>query len=163
MAIRGPVRILLCDQGSNFVGAKNEFRKAFKEMDQQRVTDYLLNRQCDFKFNAPLASHTGGVWERQIRTVRSVLNATVALCPGRLDDSSLRTVLYECMYIVNTRPIVVSPDDPENTPLTPNHVINEVPLRWWRETLFPGSPWSRRHEIGGRGHARSRHMRQFGM
>ena len=31
-------------------------------------------------FNAPSASHTGGVWERQIRTVRSVLNVTLSLC-----------------------------------------------------------------------------------
>ena len=38
----------------------------------------------------------------------------------------------------------------------------EVPLRRWRETLFPGLPWSRRHEIRGRGYARSRHLRQFG-
>ncbi|WAR20844.1 hypothetical protein MAR_014818 [Mya arenaria] len=33
----------------------------------------------------------GGVWERQIRTIRNVLNSVLLLCPGRLDDASLRT------------------------------------------------------------------------
>ena len=33
----------------------------------------MVDGYCDFKFNVPSASHLGGVWERQIRTVGSVL------------------------------------------------------------------------------------------
>lgn len=39
---RGPVRQLRCDQGTNFVGARNELRAALKEMDQERIHEYLL-------------------------------------------------------------------------------------------------------------------------
>jgi len=47
-------------------------------MDQNKVKTELLKMNCDwmeFNFNAPAASHMGGVWERQIKTVRSVLSA----------------------------------------------------------------------------------------
>ena len=95
ISLRGAVRQLHCDQGSNFVGARNEFKEALKQCDTKVLEIFLSERQCEFVFNAPSASHAGGVWERQIRTVRNVLNATFAQCPGRLDDASLRTLLYE--------------------------------------------------------------------
>jgi len=53
------------------------------EMDVERVKAFLSEEHCDFIKNAPDASHAGGVWDRQIRTVRSVLNVTLALYPGR--------------------------------------------------------------------------------
>ncbi len=89
VAIRGTVQQIRSDQGSNFMGAKNELKDALKEMDVERLTTFLSEKQCDFIMNAPHASHAGGMWERQIRTIRSVLNATFALHPGRLNDSSL--------------------------------------------------------------------------
>lgn len=125
ISLRGAVRKLQCDHGTNFVGAKNEFAKSLKEIDTNALEIFLTERQCEFVFNAPSASHAGGVWERQIRTVRNVLNATLALCPGRLDDASLRTLFYEAMAIVNSRPLTVDGiNDPNSLePLTPNHLI----------------------------------------
>lgn len=107
IAIRGAVRQIRCDQGSNFIGAKDEFAKAIKEIDTNRLVTFLAEKQCDFVFNASHSSHTGGVWERQIRTVRSVLHSTLSLSSGRLDDSSLRTFFYEAMAIVNNRPLTI--------------------------------------------------------
>ena len=46
-------------------------------MDHAIVPKELAKTKCDwieFKMNEPNASHTGGVWERQIRNVRSVLS-----------------------------------------------------------------------------------------
>ena len=68
-----------CDQGTNFVGAKNELRVALQELDVERLANFLVEKQCDFVFNTPHASHAGGVWERQIRTVKNVLNSTLSL------------------------------------------------------------------------------------
>lgn len=125
ISLRGAVRQLHCDQGSNFIGARNEFKEALKQCDIKLLEIFLTERQCEFVFNAPTASHAGGVWERQIRTVRNVLNATFAQYPGRLDDPSLRTLLYEAMAIVNSRPLTVDGiNDPQALePLTPNHLI----------------------------------------
>ena len=75
---RAPVRQLRSDQGTNFVGARNELEAALAKMHHDVIQKELLKDNCDwisFKMNVPHASHMGGVWERQIRTVRSVLEA----------------------------------------------------------------------------------------
>ena len=72
---------------------KNELDSSMTEVQTGRIASYLLERQCAFIFNVPCSSHVGGVWERQIKTIKNVLNSTLAMCPGRMDDSSLRTLL----------------------------------------------------------------------
>ena len=71
---------LRSDQGANFIGTESELKKAVEEIDQSKVRHFLEGKGCDFpttKMNSPSASHAGGVWERQIRSVRRVLNALV--------------------------------------------------------------------------------------
>ena len=72
--------------------------------------------------NVPHASHIGGVWERQIRTARSVLASLLVNQGTQLDDESLRTLMVETEAIVNSRPLTV---DLHNSlePLTPNHLL----------------------------------------
>ncbi|GAA6104108.1 uncharacterized protein LOC101885868, partial [Tachysurus ichikawai] len=125
ISLRGAVRPLRCDCGTNFMGANNELREALKECDVKVLERFLVENQCEFVFNPPSASHVSGVWERQIRTVHNVLNATLPQCPGRLDDSSLRTLFYEAMAIINSRPLTIDGlNDPKSLePLTPNHLI----------------------------------------
>ena len=60
---RGPVRQIRSDQGTNFVGAKNELQKALSELDHVQIRQELLKRNCDwvdYKMNVPHASHMGG-------------------------------------------------------------------------------------------------------
>ena len=45
---RGPVRQLRCDQGTNFVGARNELREALKEMDQDRIHEYMVQNGTEW-------------------------------------------------------------------------------------------------------------------
>ena len=76
----------------------------------------------------------GGVWERQIRTIRSVLNSITHTYKGRIDTATLRTFLYEAMAVVNSRPLSVENiNDPDLLPITPNHLLtmkSEVVLTW---------------------------------
>ena len=72
----GPAQQLRSNQGTNFAGAKNELEAAVCEMNQDKIRRELLKSGCDWfswKMNAPHSSHMGGVCERQIHTVRSVL------------------------------------------------------------------------------------------
>ena len=72
----GKVRQLRSDQGSNFMGARNELKKALAELNNDVVNNFLLSQGCgwiEFKENVPHASHMSGVWEQSIRTVRQVL------------------------------------------------------------------------------------------
>ena len=71
------VGMLRCDQGTNFIGAQNELSDSLSVLDEDKLSQYLCEQGCDyikFLFNPPAASHSGGVWERQIRTVRNVLS-----------------------------------------------------------------------------------------
>ena len=125
---RGPIRQLRADQGSNFIGARRELREALSEMDQDKIKSNLLKMNCDwieFKFNAPSASHMGGVWERQIRTVRSVLSALLKKNGSQLNDEALRTFMCKAEAVINSRPLTT---DNTTSPvsleaLTPNHLL----------------------------------------
>lgn len=139
IAIRGSIRTIQCDRGTNFIGAHNEWNAAKRNMtkkDKDTVISEMLRLQCEFKFNPPAASHMGGVWERQVRTVRNVLSGLMVKHGSRLSTSSLRTLLYEVMAIVNGRPLTVEsldcPDGP--LPLTPNHLLTMKP------TVIPPPP-----------------------
>ncbi|XP_053363240.1 uncharacterized protein LOC128533064 [Clarias gariepinus] len=148
IAIRGNVRQLRCDKGTNFVGAQREFANLMKDMDQERIKAF----GCEFLMNPPSASHMGGVWERQIRTIRSVLSAVLDQSAKRLDPTSLRTFLYEVMAIINSRPLSAEhlndPTGPE--PLTPNHIltmkstiVQPPPGQFLKEDLFLQRRWRR--------------------
>lgn len=95
---------------------------------QDKVQEFLVSKECDrieFQTNVPTASHMGGVWERQIRTVRNVLDALLDDHGTQLDEESLRTFMCEAESIVNSRPLttdsLTSADGAE--PLTPNHLL----------------------------------------
>ena len=155
ISIRGPVRQLRCDRGTNFVGAKHELRDALTELDEGQLQRYLSKEGCDyipFKMNVPSASHMGGSWERQIRTVRNVLASIMDNCSLQLDDESLRTFMCEAMAIINSRPLTVDNlNDPNSLePLTPNHLITmkssiilPPPGNFQREDLYTRKRWRR--------------------
>ena len=59
------------------------------------------------KKEPPESSHKGGVWERQIRSAKNVLNNLLRKHPARLNDEALNTFLAEVESIVNSRPLTV--------------------------------------------------------
>ena len=125
---RGPVRQLRSNNNTNFVGACRELKEPLKEMVESCIKEELLKSQCDwikFKMNIPATSHMGGVWERQIRTVCSILSSLLSNNGTQLDDESLRTLLCEVEAIVNSRPLTTNHlSDPDlSEPLTPNHLL----------------------------------------
>ena len=67
----------------------------------------------------------GGIWERQICTVHSVLSAILQKNSAQLDDESLRTYLCQCEAVINNRPLTVTNlNDPSLLePLTPSHLL----------------------------------------
>jgi hypothetical protein len=124
-------------------------------MDPDQVHRFLLKENCDyieFKMNVPSSSHMGGVWERQIRTVRSVLASLMSDSGSHLDDESLRTFMHEAAAIVNGRPLTVDnlKDPTSLSPLTPNHlltmksqVILPPPGEFQRADLYSKKRWRR--------------------
>ena len=104
---RGKVCELCSDQGTNFVGARNELTDALQELNRDHVKGFLLTKECDwidFNLNIPAAFHMGGSWERLIRTVRSVLSVLLQEHGSQLDDEALRTLMTEAENVINSHP-----------------------------------------------------------
>ena len=97
------------------------------ELDQEKIGAFLSEQGCDWikwEWNTPTASHMGGVWERQIRTIRSILTSLVKSSPRVLDEETLRTFLAEAEAIVNSRPLTLENlHDPDSSPLSPNQIL----------------------------------------
>ena len=111
-AIRGPVAKIRCDHGTNFVGGKSQLEDALLEMDQTRIQKFTAEQGCEWMFNPPHASHFGGVWERQIGTVRRVLDAMLLkIGRSQLTHELLVTSMAEVAGIVNSRPTAAIPSD----------------------------------------------------
>ncbi|XP_060079797.1 uncharacterized protein LOC132559197 [Ylistrum balloti] len=68
IAIRGPVKHIRSDKGSNFVGAVKELNLNVIDVEDKAVKDFLSEESITWTFNPPYASHMGGSWERLIGT-----------------------------------------------------------------------------------------------
>ena len=69
IARRGNVRMIQSDNGSNFLGAENTLKRAFPEMDNKKISQFLQHKHADWikwQRNTPAASQIGGAWEQQI-------------------------------------------------------------------------------------------------
>ena len=148
---RGPVTSLKSDNGTNFVGADNEFRKAYNEMDHTKISNSLLEEQCDWirwEKNIPKGSHTGGIWERQIRSVRSVLTSLLHEHSAILTHEAFHTLLTQAELIVNSRPLTSETNDPNSPALSPiqiltlkSKVVLPPPGEFQREDLYCRKRW----------------------
>jgi hypothetical protein len=119
---RGAVQEIWSDNGTNFVGAEKEIRDAIDDWNSGVIEEALKQREITWRFQTPLASHMSGVWERMIGLVKKHLKA---LCGTRsLDEHRVRTLFSEVEYVVNSRPLTMSSDDPKDLEaLTPNHFL----------------------------------------
>ena len=97
---RGRPELVRSDNGTNFVGGEREIREAIQLWNQDVIAEHMRQKEITWIFNPPAASHMGGLWERQIRTVRKVLNS-IMQNTHTLDDESLNTLFCEVEAIVN--------------------------------------------------------------
>ncbi|XP_071834278.1 uncharacterized protein [Apostichopus japonicus] len=119
---RGTPAKILSDNGSNFKGGERELREAVQSLNNARTENFLLNKEIEWQFNPPAASHMGGIWERIIRSVRRILKALVK--EQLINQEVLTTLLTEVEAILNARPLTqISLDPRDNQPLTPNHLL----------------------------------------
>ncbi len=114
IAIRGPVKQIRSDRGTNFIGACRELDIP-SNLDETKVIRFLAEQGCSWIFNPPHASHMGGVWERMIGITRKILDSMLQLGPSRITHEVLTTFMAEATAIINSRPLVpvsMNPEDP---------------------------------------------------
>ncbi|XP_064650125.1 uncharacterized protein LOC135501515 [Lineus longissimus] len=124
MARRGAPKVIRSDNGTNLVGAKRELQDSIKCWNNDRIATWLLQKGVTWEFNPPAASHFGGAWERQIRTIRKILFSLLQEQVIKVDDEGLTTLFCEVENIINSRPLTQTSEDPSDLrPLTPNTLL----------------------------------------
>ena len=119
-ARRGTPSVLWSDNGTNFVASDKELLQNVRKWNQQVLTESLVKKVIQWKFNPPSAPHHGGVWERLVRSFKHVFYAVIG--NRRLTDEILATTFCLVEQSLNARPLVpASAVATDLDALTPNH------------------------------------------
>ena len=115
LSIRGhSTRTIHSDNGTNFVGARQELVRGVQRLNQQKIINELSPQGIKWVHAPPLASHQGGIYEAVIRLVRKTMASLMAERHLRtLTDEGLVTLLKEVEYILNCRPLTPVSTDPD--------------------------------------------------
>lgn len=136
-ARRGTPHELYSDRGTNFKGGERELSEAFAAM-QPNLQSQLAKQKIQFKFNPPGAPHFGGLWEREIRSLKSALNVTLGA--QHVTEEVLSTVLTEIEGMLNSKPLgYVSSDVADVDPITPNSLLLGRPDPDLPQIVYPES------------------------
>ena len=135
-------------------------------MDQEQIRQHLLKSGTDWanwQKNPPGASQMGGIWDCQIRSARTILEALLKTHGSILNEENLRTLITEIEAIINSRPLTVEKLSDANSemPLSPSQPLTMntgviLPLsgtfskpdiysrrRWRRVQHIAGELWTR--------------------
>lgn len=100
------------------------------------LSEKLASQQIKFNFNPPNALHFGGSWEREVRSIKSALCATLGA--QTVTEEVLRTVLVEVEGILNSRALgYVSADVADPDPITPNTLLVGWPDSALPQVVYP--------------------------
>lgn len=121
VARRGRPSRIYSDQGTNFKGTDNLFRK----IQWSKVTDYCDVNRISWKFNPPSSPWWGGWWERLVGLTKQLLRRV--LRRSTLTYTEMETVLCDCESVLNSRPLsFISEGLSEPVPITPSMFIQDV-------------------------------------
>lgn len=121
-ARRGTPSYIYSDNGTNFRGACRELKEAIRELNDEKLQSFVINKRISWRFNPPDAPHMGGAWKRLIRSVKTALK--IILKDQVVSEEVLYTIFTEIEHSVNSRPLTHVPIDPRDPEaLTPNHFL----------------------------------------
>lgn len=122
-AIRGEVKIIHSDCGTNFIGSVKDLNINIISVEDRPIKQYLNEKGINWIFSTPHSSHMGGIWERMIGVVSRILD-TILLDVKQLTHVMLSTLFAEVSSIINARPLLPISYDPEVPfPLTPATIL----------------------------------------
>ncbi|XP_039288574.1 uncharacterized protein LOC120352394 [Nilaparvata lugens] len=136
-SIRGMPNTIYSDNGTAFTGASGELQELYNFLDDSR-NQHLLQKSAaswriQWNFIPPRAPHFGGLWERSIRSFKSIFK--IVTLKQVLNFEELHTLSAQIGAILNSRPITPLSEDPHDLAyLSPGHFligrpINALPMK----------------------------------
>ena len=156
--IRDRPSVIISDNGLNFVRGDSDLKELWKLIKD----DPSLRKkypEITWQFNTPAAPHTGGIFERLIRSAKKTFYAIAK--QKDLTDEDLYTAFCIVQGTLNSRPLTTVSSDPKDLePITPasflnpwadglQHDLAPVPedyyyqARWHRLQRIMDNYWSR--------------------
>lgn len=125
-ARRGMSKKIYSDNGTNFVGAKNELSELYSLLNNnehnQKIKQKLANENIVWNFSPPRTPHFGGIWEAAVRSLKTHLRRTVGETLFTYEE--LYTYMCEVEALLNSRPLTPMTNDPNDIRvLTPGHFL----------------------------------------
>ncbi|XP_050297248.1 uncharacterized protein LOC126736761 [Anthonomus grandis grandis] len=123
---RGNPSIIYTDNGTNFLGAKNQLKELYDFFNKSSVTNeiknYLSQNETHWKFIPPKVPHWGGLWEAAVKSTKYHLYRLVGNMQLTYEEFS--TILTQIEAILNSRPLCPLSNDPSDFQyLTPSHFL----------------------------------------
>ena len=102
LSIRGhSTRTIHSDNGTNFVGARQELVRGVQRLNQQKIINELSPQSIKWVHAPPLASHQGGIYEAVIRLVQKTIASLMAERHLRIltDEGVSAQSFFTCSYL----------------------------------------------------------------
>jgi len=114
LAIRGPVKQIRSDRGTNFIGACKDLQIP-SNVDEKAVKQFLSDHGCIWTFNPPHSSHMAGAWKSMISIARRILDSMLLqITSSKRTHEVLSNFMAEVTAIINNRPLIPVSTDPTN-------------------------------------------------
>ncbi|XP_072388594.1 uncharacterized protein [Diabrotica undecimpunctata] len=143
---RGNPQIIYSDNGTNFIGARNQLRDLSlflkSKENNHEIQNFLSSTEITWKLIPPRSPHWGGLWEAAVKSAK--FHLTKLLGNTCLTFEELSTLLVQIEAILNSRPLYPLSNDPNDLlPLTPGHFLIGAPLISYPERDLSRTPTNR--------------------
>ncbi|XP_076300572.1 uncharacterized protein LOC143218889 [Lasioglossum baleicum] len=123
---RGRCQAIYSDNGTNFVGSRNELKELgillSSRQHHDRILEVLAQEGIEWHFIPPRAPHFGGLWERGVRSIKTHMKRVIG--EQKLTFEEMYTMLTQIEPCLNSRPLHPLSSDPSDlNPLTPGHFL----------------------------------------
>ncbi|XP_055907182.1 uncharacterized protein LOC129942336 [Eupeodes corollae] len=123
---RGLCQDLYCDNGTSFVGARNQLdglRQSFiDQQTEKKIRDWCAAERIQFHHILPRTPHFGGILKAAVKSARKNIWFASLVGESLLTFEELSTVVSDIEAILISRPMYMMSDDPSDEEVpTPGH------------------------------------------